>query len=145
MSSVAATSSATSTYTDNTAARVTQKSLGQSDFLKLLTTQMSNQDPMNPVSDTDQIAQLAQFSALQSMNTVASEVASLRTDTQLQGASSLLGRQVTVMTQDGDVVGSVDSVQADSSNVYVSIGGQLYTYSSITKVEPAPTTTATNP
>lgn len=145
MSTVAATSSNTSTYTDNTAARVTQKTLGQSDFLKLLTTQMSNQDPMNPTSDTDQIAQLAQFSALQSMNSVASEIGYLRADTQLQGASSMIGRQVTVTTQDGDVVGSVDSVQADSTNVYVNVGGQKYLYSAITKVEPAPTPTTTSP
>lgn len=141
MSSVAAASSTTSAYTDNVASRITQKSLGQSDFLKLLTTQMSNQDPMNPISDTDQIAQLAQFSALQSMNSVASELAYLRADTQLQGASGLIGRQVTVATSTGNVIGTVDSVQADSSHVYVNVGGKQYEYSKITKVEPKPTTT----
>ncbi|MFT3868931.1 MAG: flagellar hook capping FlgD N-terminal domain-containing protein [Nibricoccus sp.] len=141
MSSVTATSSSSSAYTDNLSARVAQKSLGQSDFLKLLTTQMSNQDPMNPISDTDQIAQLAQFSALQSMNSVASELAYLRADTQLQGASGLIGRQVTVTTSKGNVVGTVDSVQADSSHVYVNVGGQQYDYSKIIKVEPKPTAT----
>lgn len=144
MSSIAAASAATTTTaTDNVSTRVAQKSLGQSDFLKLLTTQMSNQDPMNPISDTDQIAQLAQFSALQSMNSVASELAYLRADTQLSAASSLIGRQVTATTTSGSVTGTVDSVQADSSHVYVNIGGTQYEYSKITKVEPQPTATTT--
>jgi flagellar basal-body rod modification protein FlgD len=40
------------------------------DFMSLLAAQMSNQDMMNPVSDTEFIAQMAQFSALQGVNTL---------------------------------------------------------------------------
>ena len=43
--------------------RVPVKMLGQNEFLKLLVTQMRNQDPMEPVSDTEFIAQMAQFIA----------------------------------------------------------------------------------
>jgi len=137
MSSVASTSSTSATYTDNTAARVTQKTLGESDFLKLLTTQMSNQDPMNPVSDTDQIAQLAQFSSLQSMN-------SLLTNSQMEAASNLIGKNVTLNDANaGTVSGTVDSAQLTSGTVYVTINGTPYAYSEITQVKPAPTT-ATN-
>ena len=39
-------------------------SLGQSDFLKLLTVQMQQQDPFNPVDNTQMLAQMAQFSSL---------------------------------------------------------------------------------
>jgi len=38
--------------------------LGQSDFLKLMTAQMQNQDPFNPVDNTQMVAQMAQFSSL---------------------------------------------------------------------------------
>ena len=135
MSSVAATSSASSTLTDNTANRVVQKSLGQGDFLKLLTTQMSNQDPMNPISDTSQIAQLAQFSSLQSMN-------ALLVNSQLEGASNMIGKSVTATDTSGHTVsGTVDSAQVSSGTVYVNIGGSLYAYSTITQVQPASTTT----
>ena len=41
------------------------QTLDQADFLNLLVTQMSSQDPLNPESDTDFAAQLAQFSSLQ--------------------------------------------------------------------------------
>lgn len=137
MSSVAATSSTTSTYTDNTTTRVASKTLGQSDFLKLLTTQMTNQDPMNPVSDTDQIAQLAQFSSLQSMN-------SLLTNSQLEGASNMIGKNVTVTTDSGSVSGTVASAQLNSGVVYVTISGTQYAYSKITQVQAATTTSTSS-
>lgn len=38
--------------------------LGQDDFLRLLTTQLSQQDPLEPVENTDMLAQMAQFSSL---------------------------------------------------------------------------------
>jgi len=137
MSSIAATTSATSTLaTDNTSARVTQKTLGQSDFLKLLTTQMTNQDPMNPISDSSQIAQLAQFSSLQSMN-------ALLTNSQLEGASNLIGKTVTASDTNGhSVSGTVDAAQISSGAVYVTINGQQYAYTTITNVKAAPVTTA---
>ena len=138
MSSVAATSSTSNNLvTDNTAARVVQKSLGESDFLKLLTTQMSNQDPKNPISDTSQIAQLAQFSSLQSMN-------SLLKNSQLEGASNMIGKNVTALDSNGySVNGTVDSAQLSSGTVYVTIGGNKYAYSTISQVKavtPAVTT-----
>lgn len=135
MSSIAATSAAASGFTDNTAARTVQKSLGQSDFLKLLTTQMTNQDPMNPISDTDQIAQLAQFSSLQSMN-------ALLTNSQLDGASNMIGKIVTASDVNGhSITGTVDSAQLSSGAVYVTINGEQYAYTTITKVKAALLTT----
>lgn len=41
-----------------------QQTLGQADFLKLMTAQMQNQDPFNPVDNTQMVAQMAQFSSL---------------------------------------------------------------------------------
>lgn len=41
-----------------------QKTLGQSDFLALMTTQLKQQDPFEPVDNKDMIAQMAQFSSL---------------------------------------------------------------------------------
>jgi flagellar basal-body rod modification protein FlgD len=133
MSSVAATSANQTTLaTDNPTARVTQKSLGQSDFLKLLTTQMANQDPMNPISDTSQIAQLAQFSSLQSMN-------SLLTNSQLESASNLIGKNVTLNdSNDGTVSGTVDSALLNSGKVYVTVNGTPYAYTDIAQVTAAP-------
>jgi flagellar basal-body rod modification protein FlgD len=43
-------------------------SLGANDFIKLLTAQLSNQDPTEPVDNSQMIAQLAQFSSLSAAN-----------------------------------------------------------------------------
>lgn len=54
--------------------RSTVKSLGKDDFLKLLITQLSSQDPTNPVKDQDFIAQMAQFSSLEQMNNISTGI-----------------------------------------------------------------------
>ena len=48
--------------------------LGKDEFLKLLVTQLQNQDPLNPQDDTQFISQLAQFSALEQMTNMSYDV-----------------------------------------------------------------------
>ena len=42
----------------------TSQQMGQSDFLRLMTAQLSQQDPFNPVDNTEMVAHMAQFSSL---------------------------------------------------------------------------------
>jgi flagellar basal-body rod modification protein FlgD len=73
--------------------------LGKDDFLKLLTTQLQNQDPLNPISNEDFIAQTAQFSSLeqlQNMNTVLQQLLALSGGNGVTSSAPLLGRTVSV-------------------------------------------------
>lgn len=138
--SVSATSTVSNTSAAdqaNTALRVPQKTLGQDDFLKLLTVQLAKQDPMKPMEDTAFIAQMAQFSSLQQSTEMAKQMASMQSDNALQTASSLLGRAVTLASEDGNVTGAVDSVENTNGTVSLSVGGKLYTLSQILRVAPA--------
>jgi flagellar basal-body rod modification protein FlgD len=62
---VTSTNSATSTAANPAAAKKSGLgSLGQGDFLKLMTVQIQHQDPFDPVDQKEMLAQMAQFSSL---------------------------------------------------------------------------------
>jgi flagellar basal-body rod modification protein FlgD len=74
--------------------------LGQADFLKLMTAQLANQDPFNPVDNTQMVAQMAQFSSvagISQMNTTLSSIAGKLGGTSAAEALSYVGR--TVLTE----------------------------------------------
>jgi flagellar basal-body rod modification protein FlgD len=79
------------------AARKTASTLGISDFLTLMTTQLKNQDPFKPLDGTEMVAQLAQFgtvSGVQQMNTTLAALStSLRSSQALSGAT-MVGHEV---------------------------------------------------
>src|SRR4051812_35388908 len=99
-------------FVDTTTVRTTGKqALGADDFLKLLTTQLSNQDPLKPMDDTQFIAQMAQFSSLEQMRDLGKSFASFQEDQSLVSAQSYLGKVVS-LTDDtaGDVTGQVTQI-----------------------------------
>src|SRR3979411_2237468 len=87
------------------------KSLGKQDFLKLLMAQLQNQDPMKPMDDTQMIAQMAQFSALEASQQLnATMQTSNNMQTVLQ-AGALLGKYIQANQYDGTrTTGAGDSV-----------------------------------
>ena len=76
----------------SSASRVTQKTLGKDDFMKLLAVQFQMQDPMKPMDDTAFIAQTAQFTSLEQATSMAQDIAALRTEQQRVVANSYLGQ-----------------------------------------------------
>lgn len=93
-------------------------------FLKLLVTQMRYQDPLNPSTDTEFIAQLATFSQLEQLQ----NISALSTNSQ---ALNLVGKHVIVNSESptGEIVtvsGKVDFVNMKGNKAQLSIGGNLY-------------------
>jgi flagellar basal-body rod modification protein FlgD len=71
--------------------------LGKDDFLKLMLVQMKHQDPLEPMDNTESIAQLAQFSSLEQMTNVSENISSLLQAyqaTSKTGSLSMIGKQV---------------------------------------------------
>lgn len=114
--------------------RIPKQTLGQDDFLKLLTVQLSKQDPLKPMDDTAFMGQMAQFSALEQSSQMSREMTALRADMAAQSSYNFIGRQVTVKTANGEVSGLVDSVSQTDAGAKLSIAGQLYPSSSVTRV-----------
>jgi flagellar basal-body rod modification protein FlgD len=106
--------------------------LGKDDFLKLLITQVQHQDPMNPQSDTDFIAQMAQFSALEQMQ-------NLNNSFSYSMGFSLLGKYISaqITDDDGDVTyvnGRVESVRMSSGKVVAMVDGKEVPLEKISQV-----------
>jgi flagellar basal-body rod modification protein FlgD len=76
MTTVSSTSSTSSTNS-STNSMGAYNNLTEADFMQLLTTQLANQDPTNPVDNTQMLAQLAQFSTLAAANTTNSDLSTI--------------------------------------------------------------------
>jgi flagellar basal-body rod modification protein FlgD len=118
---------------------IPSQTLNQADFLKLLVTQMSSQDPLNPQSDTAFASQLAQFSALQQSQTMTGNLQTIQ-------ATGLIGQTVAVTPTTGgsSVSGVVNSVQIASGTPQVVVNGQTYNLNQITAVTPTPVAPASS-
>lgn len=98
----------------DTSASTSRVGLQQEDFLKVLLTQLSYQDPLKPLDNQEYIAQLAQFSGLEQTRQVNDRMASLLSLQSVDQALSLLGKQVEVTTDTGSVVGQVTTAGFDA-------------------------------
>ncbi|HEX3467275.1 MAG TPA: flagellar hook capping FlgD N-terminal domain-containing protein, partial [Candidatus Elarobacter sp.] len=74
--------------------------LGETAFLQLLTTQLQNQDPLNPMDDTQSVAELAQFSALQATTSLSDSFSSFESNFSVMQSAGLLGKTVSAQTTD---------------------------------------------
>jgi flagellar basal-body rod modification protein FlgD len=113
------TTSGTTTGTSSTTssdASITSQ-LGPSAFLQLLTTQLSNQDPMNPMDDTQSVSQLAQFSALQASDNLETSFANFQSNFAVLQSSQLIGKTVTVNSTDSS--GNSSSISGTVSSISV--------------------------
>ncbi len=84
---------------DALSAKTGQAAMGQSDFLKLFTTQLNNQDPTDPVKNEAFVAQLAQFSQLEATTNMSTNLGTLATSlssNQITGSANLIGKSVSV-------------------------------------------------
>lgn len=122
-------STATSTVASTAAAATGDQTLGKDAFLQLLVTQLKNQDPLSPQDNGAFVAQLAQFSSLEGINTLNDSVNAISSNfssSQALQASSLVGRSVITETDTAlvdtskSMTGSV-AVTAAVGNVTVKI------------------------
>jgi flagellar basal-body rod modification protein FlgD len=100
----------------------------QMDYMKLLVTELQNQNPLEPMDNNQMAAQLAQFSQLQQLEGMNSNFADVLAVNELAYASTLIGKQVSFLheTQSGDkelTTGPVDKVTADEDgNILLTVG-----------------------
>jgi flagellar basal-body rod modification protein FlgD len=123
--SVSGTSSSSSSAASSSS-QLQEQTLSQSDFLKLMVTQMTNQDPTKPMDSTQMVAQMAQFSQVAATQQLQSSFDSLATNLsgdQFVRAAALVGQEVLVPSsatklEDGTMSGAVN---VGTSGTYVNV------------------------
>ena len=107
-------------------------SINSQAFLRLLTEQLKYQDPMNPMDNSEMLAQEAQFATLEQMEALTSTFSSF---SNIYQANSLLGQCVRVEVDGKGYVGVVEGVDfSDSNGASVFVGDRYFPLSSITNV-----------
>jgi flagellar basal-body rod modification protein FlgD len=121
-----------------------QQQLTQNNFLQLLVAQMENQDPLQPQSDTQMAAQMAQFTSL-------SQTSAMSTSLSAMQASSLIGATVMVQqpnsknTETGVVQAVRLGAQSSDGTPQIVVNGTAYDLSQVLSVTPTPTTPTSTP
>lgn len=107
LSSSTTTTASTTTTTGNI--------VSKDDFLLLLVTQMKNQNPLEPMKDSEFLAQLAQFSSLEQLQNLSQQA-------DINQAYALLGKEVGAISGNEVLTGVVERVWIENGVPYLLIG-----------------------
>jgi flagellar basal-body rod modification protein FlgD len=139
MSSVENTSSylntLNSTYS-TTANSDRMNDLTMADFIKMMTAELQNQDPTNPMSNTDMLSQIGQIRSITSNDKLSSSIEALTLGQSLSTASSLIGKKITGSDQnDNQVSGTVDKITIEDGVTTLHIGSSKINVSGIKSID----------
>lgn len=124
----------------SSASTVSSASDIQVDYMKLLVTQLQNQNPLEPLDNNEMAAQLAQFSELEQLEGMNASFSQVLDSVQQSYASSLIGKGVSfdVQTADGTTetkTGEVEEViMREDGDITLVVDGQNVRLSDVTSI-----------
>ncbi|MFL9673847.1 flagellar hook assembly protein FlgD [Pseudomonas marginalis] len=105
-----------------TTSELAQSRLGQEDFIKLFLTELTFQDPLEPINNREFLAQMAQFANLEQTRVTNENTNNLVSMSATSQSLGLLGRQVEInMSTGGSVIGSVSAIAFSATGPVLSI------------------------
>src|SRR6478609_3360421 len=112
--------------------------LGKDQFLRILVTQLRNQDPTQPLQDKEFIAQMAQFTSVEQLTNMAGEMKLMRQS--LGFVSGLIGKSITWDETDStgatvEQSGVVDSITFKDGNQFATVKGVEISLDKLKKIE----------
>jgi flagellar basal-body rod modification protein FlgD len=130
MSTVSSITNTTSPTVSADTVSGSQQTLTQNNFLQLLVSQMENQDPLNPQSDTEMAAQMAQFTSLTQSSAMSSSLSMMQ-------ANGLVGSTVNVQVDSKTTDnGVVQGVVVNNGTPQILVNGAAYNLSQVISVAP---------
>ncbi len=97
-------------------------SVDPSNFMQLLLTQMTNQNPMEPMNDSEMMNQMVELNTLQELQTMKLTMDQMASYNQTSYAASLVGKVVSAENNGQTTSGKVTGVTVDGSKINVQIG-----------------------
>ncbi|MFF2014774.1 flagellar hook capping FlgD N-terminal domain-containing protein [Paenibacillus sp. NPDC058177] len=120
---------------DNNKKTTGDSKLGKDQFLKILITQLQNQNPLQPMEDKEFIAQMAQFTSVEQLTNISKQLTEMNQS--LGSVSGLIGKQVTWMDSKTfeEKSGKVDSILVSNGLQYAVVGNDKIALTDITKIQ----------
>lgn len=89
-------------------------------FLKLLTTELCNQDPTNPTDGTEYISQLAQFTSLQQTQEINDSIKTLLLSKDISSGTSMIGKEVLIKLDESTAISDIArGIRISANKVYI--------------------------
>jgi flagellar basal-body rod modification protein FlgD len=107
--------------------------LGQ--FIKLLVTEMQNQDPMNPMDNAQILQQISQIKAIASNDKMTNTLASMQLQQDMTSAGVLLNQTISGLNSDSKTItGKVDSVSVADNKVQLHVGEDTIDLKNVSRI-----------
>ena len=110
--------------------------LKMDDFLQLLTSQITNQDPLEPMKDTEFISQMANIASLEQMQQFTQGFSKFADSHGEMLAQSYLGNHVNISSNEREISGVVEAIdKMDDGSIKLIVDGETYDPSEVRRVE----------
>ena len=137
----------TSTAQDNDASRIKdiheENDVNREEdmFMTLFLKELETQDPLEPTSNSEMLAQMAQFNSLTELQNINKNLGNLNSDNSLADASNLIGKYVSGIDDNlQHAGGTVESVKMEEGNILVNANGYTFKLEDLISVTSASTT-----
>jgi flagellar basal-body rod modification protein FlgD len=120
------------------------RGLNLDQFLKLMITELQNQDPLNPMDNTQILQQIGEMRQIQSSTSLTDTLTAMTLGQNLTTASGMIGKSVTALTDDGKTItGKVDKVTVTDGVPLLHIGNSTVHLNNVKAIEGEPVGDAT--
>lgn len=111
------------------------RDLGMDDFLKLMISELQNQDPLSPMDNSQLLQQISQMREIASTSSLTDTLQAVLLGQSINNASSLIGKQVRVLNASGDyITGNVEKVSVAQGNVQLYVAGQPVALGNVSEI-----------